>query len=648
MLQPYDSTKIQSCLSDQRLIFFGGAKASQIFWTVGGKMDRHETQSTSQSPETNITGATIFSSDGAEIIHVWDSAFNSTRHALVGVRPTGKNEAHADHPWMIDDVHFFFTEDGVHLTDEAAPLHADIVLNYFCNKLLGVPSKSSQAYCCAPYVGPNAVQKMLLFVASCAIVYHLLSFFGWGKHVTSHERNWFSFSDAPRVGGAVATVSLAVLYCFTADRTALFEKAPKAVDLGKFVCGIGFALLAGLATLKQNRTQHEPADENMTMLPEHRQALSRQQTEEWKGWMQIVILLYHYFGLSKVLWVYQFVRLLVSSYLFMTGFGHTTYFITTNDFSFRRVATVLLRTNLLNVILAFVMGTRYDLYYFPMLTSLWFLIVWATVPRTATSGVDMHRFIRRVAISVTLVRLTLGASNIIEPFIAALNNTGLGLPEIDGRELFFRFGLDAYIAFIGMIAAVLYAEQDNCYSLLSHKTAAVSFLWAQLTSRLTAWGAAFVILAYSIFCACFPDKFRYNAWHPFLSPLPVLAFIVLRNSTRKLSASHSRLFAWFGRCSLETFVYQYHILLAADSRGVLRPRLVCKFVGRQTCRDVFDVLETAIVVAVFLWMSAATTNALSTLTKSLAGLGPKVLFTFIGLWILNLTWDSSAARTAQY
>ncbi|KIX99259.1 uncharacterized protein Z520_04835 [Fonsecaea multimorphosa CBS 102226] len=646
MLHPYGSTKIQSCLSNQSLIFFGGTKARQIFWTVAEKLDLQGAQIASQKPETNITGATIFNSKGAGIIHVWDPAFNSTRHALVGIRPIEKNYTPAGYPWMIDDTHFFFNEDGIHLTNEAAPLHADAVLNYFCNKLVDVPSKSSQAYCCAPYVGPNGVQKMLLLMSSCAIVYHLLSFFACSKRIFNHERGWLSFPETARVAGAVATISLAVLYCYMADRTALFEKATKAAELGTFLCMTGIALLAGLATFKQNRVQHETTNGNMTALPEYRQVLSRQQTEEWKGWMQIIILLYHYLGLSKVLWVYQFVRLLVSSYLFMTGFGHTTYFITTNDFSFRRVATVLLRTNLLNIILAFVMGTRYDLYYFPMLTSLWFLIVWATVPRNAAPGVDMYRFVRRTAISFTLVRLTLGASDIIEPFFAVLGDAGLGLPGIDGRELFFRFGLDAYIAFIGMITAVLYAKYDTCYGLQCHKIAAVAIPWFQPTSRLTTWGATVVVLAYSIFCGCFTDKFRYNEWHPLLSPLPVLAFIALRNSTRKLSASHSRLFAWFGRCSLETFVFQYHILLAADSRGVLRPRLACKLLGRQGCRGVFDILETAIVVAAFLWTSAATTNALSIITKSLAGLGPKALFVFVGVWILNLAWIPAAATTA--
>ena len=37
--------------------------------------------------------------------------------------------------------------------------------------------------------------------------------------------------------------------------------------------------------------------------------------------MQLVILIYHYTGASQVLEIYMFVRILVSSYLFLNGFG---------------------------------------------------------------------------------------------------------------------------------------------------------------------------------------------------------------------------------------------------------------------------------------------------------------------------------------
>ncbi|PIO26761.1 hypothetical protein AB205_0182360 [Aquarana catesbeiana] len=49
----------------------------------------------------------------------------------------------------------------------------------------------------------------------------------------------------------------------------------------------------------------------------------------------------------------------------------------------------------------------------------------------------------------------------------------------------------------------------------------------------------------------------------------ILAFVLIRNIPGYARSVYSSFFAWFGKISLELFICQYHIWLAADTKGIL-------------------------------------------------------------------------------
>jgi hypothetical protein len=88
--------------------------------------------------------------------------------------------------------------------------------------------------------------------------------------------------------------------------------------------------------------------------------LSRDQTEEWKGWMQVLFLMYHYFAAAEL---YNAIRVFIAAYVWMTGYGNFLYYVKTGDFSLRRVGQTLWRLNFLVAVCCVAMKNRYASFF---------------------------------------------------------------------------------------------------------------------------------------------------------------------------------------------------------------------------------------------------------------------------------------------
>ena len=150
----------------------------------------------------------------------------------------------------------------------------------------------------------------------------------------------------------VVEMGAIVMWLYVADRTSAISAGPKEYirDVFLFI----FLVLTIVASSYSTTQARAP------------RLMNRQQTEEWKGWMQVLFLLYHYYEAREV---YNAIRVFIASYVWMTGFGNFAYYYKTRDFSAGRFAQMMWRLNLLAVICCMALNNQYMLYY------IWYVVI---------------------------------------------------------------------------------------------------------------------------------------------------------------------------------------------------------------------------------------------------------------------------------
>ncbi|KAG7130339.1 O-acetyltransferase CAS1 like protein [Verticillium longisporum] len=507
-------------------------------------------------------------------------------------------------------------ETGFHVIDSVAETKATILLNARCNaKLDAMDGYPHNRTCCTNYGGPSLVQLMFLFFGTCYVIACVVyETYGILKARVG-RRAPFDMET-----GLFVT---ALLACYHADRTQFLAKASKMFVYDEFTVMTAICVLVFLFTIRRSRAASQPDTIAPQKTPEANILLPRDQTEEWKGWMQAAILVYHWIGASKDLGIYIFIRLLVASYLFQTGYGHTVFFLKKKDFGFKRIAATMLRLNLLTCALPYVMGTDYMFYYFAPLVSFWFMVVYSTLAIGRQHNDNLGALLGKISISAFITYVVMMKSPVPEWSFTVLRL--LCNIKWDLHEWTFRVGLDAFIVFVGMLTAIAHVRYPNAcaWALGSYVGAVVG-----------------LVAMYGYYHACgeyFPTKEIYNSWHPYISWIPILSFIAVRNMPGPAQLFTSSAAAWLGRCSLETFTLQFHLFLAADTKGVLRLGM---FSGDSTLfNDRWR--DLVFIVPIFLWVSSRLAEATGALVKLVTDgtVGQKAENESEKLWSVNSKFD---------
>ena len=177
------------------------------------------------------------------------------------------------------------TEDGLHYSAAVVKMHAQILLNLRCNNVLPKVFPMDKT-CCRSYPRPSLLHGLVVvgFVLWWPVLWFLAH--RYSKTIFSVPRRLSSLNyhrsvadaktnDSPLIPKdqiSIMVISAAVAVIYLADRTGFWLKEQKQYSPWTFAFLSLVSLVVGLLTVKRG-------DNDLGFL-------NRDQTDEWKGWMQ--------------------------------------------------------------------------------------------------------------------------------------------------------------------------------------------------------------------------------------------------------------------------------------------------------------------------------------------------------------------------
>lgn len=303
--------------------------------------------------------------------------------------------------------------------------------------------------------------------------------------------------------------------------------------------------------------------------------MHRDQTDEMKGFMIIVVLIYYMTGATRVIPIYMIIKVFISSFLFLTGYQHFSYFWQTGNNGIIRFLNVMFRINFMTIVLCFAMNRPYQFYFFAPLVSFWFAItyVFFTLPPRITAQTienNSYQYLYLVIKFVCLLSVitVLYMSEVFFERIFLMRPWRALFVSADDfvDEWWYRYKLDRYSAAYGMMFSAIFiaaqkfniVDDSNHGNLFSRRIS--------LSSTLLSIAGLGFYTTFTFFCK---NKLECEEIHSYVVFIPIISFIVLRNISGVLRTRFSTLFSYFGKISLELFICMHHIWLAADRHGVL-------------------------------------------------------------------------------
>ncbi|XP_066147972.1 N-acetylneuraminate 9-O-acetyltransferase [Euwallacea fornicatus] len=460
--------------------------------------------------------------------------------------------------------------DGIHLADRPLQHCTQILLNMFCNEDMNF----NDGTCCSSMEAYTTLQIVtFVILAGCVLIATFMSMYRFIKKLRGrplHDYQCLPDGDTETVHPnnknyfllfkSLTKMFIIMSYFFVCDRTNFFMKENKYYSEFSFWLPIGYVMVLGLFFTE---------DSKLTKI------LHRDQLNECKGWMQLVILVYHVTGASRILVIKMHVKVLISAYLFLLGYEQFSYVWHRGDMGIVNFFRNLFKLNFMTVTLCLCMNRPYQFYYFGPLLSFWYMMIYCflTFPPHITAQNSennvmqfFYLLIKFIGLFSIITILFLSEVFFEKIFVTRPWKALFVTTDDDIHEWWYRWKLDRYSIIYGMCFSVLLiaGQKYNIYDDNNH---------SNLFSRriaLSATLAAFVGLGtYTTITFICRNEPECSEIHSYVVFIPIVSYTFLRNVSGMLRTRYSTFFAWFGEIHLELFLSQYHIWLAADTHGVL-------------------------------------------------------------------------------